>query len=240
MLLSCSLIYKHSFSPHSYFTWNNHNITYKNRYLFYKGWFDNYILLVQQLFNSSSTLLSYTEFLSSFEFPVTPEEFAVVMDAIPSGVIMLFRNTSYSVVELPSLDPSSTAVGKICFPPFKKNNRGIRSLFQKDITSIPTAVSFWNSRLGNLRWRSIWGLFNKFLLRNKIIEISFKIIHRYYPTNVYLTRFNSDIETNCSFCGLYPEDLFHLFWDCEYVHVQTFWVDVCQFMDQYINVDYTF
>jgi len=42
-----------------------------------------------QLFNDNSHLLNYKEFLSRFNIPITPKEFAIVFDAIPSGVRLL-------------------------------------------------------------------------------------------------------------------------------------------------------
>ena len=37
--------------------------------------------LVSQLFNGEGLLLSYREFLSKYDFPVTPKEFAMVFSA---------------------------------------------------------------------------------------------------------------------------------------------------------------
>ncbi len=39
-LLAWALLYKHNFSPHKYFIWNNSDILYKNKSLFYQCWFE--------------------------------------------------------------------------------------------------------------------------------------------------------------------------------------------------------
>lgn len=57
-LIAWSLIYKHKFSPHPYFIWNNQDILYKNKSLFLNGWFEKNILTVSQLFNSEGFLLN--------------------------------------------------------------------------------------------------------------------------------------------------------------------------------------
>lgn len=49
MIFSWSLIYKHNFSPHIYYIWNNKDILYNNKSLFSKNWFNNNI--VCQLFD---------------------------------------------------------------------------------------------------------------------------------------------------------------------------------------------
>ncbi len=48
---------------------------------------------MSQLFSGEGWLFSYREFLSKYNVPVTPKEFSIVFDAVPSGTIMLFRNT---------------------------------------------------------------------------------------------------------------------------------------------------
>ena len=45
-LLSWMLVYKHNFSPQKCLIWNNQNIRYKNKSLFFKKWFGQNILFV--------------------------------------------------------------------------------------------------------------------------------------------------------------------------------------------------
>ena len=70
-LLSWILIYKHNFSPHRYFIWNNKEILYNKKSLFCRPWFDRGILLVGQLLNKDGFLMSYSEFLQNFNFSDT-------------------------------------------------------------------------------------------------------------------------------------------------------------------------
>lgn len=126
MLLAWSLIYKHNFSPHKCFIWNNQYIRYKSKSLFFNVWFDNNIILVTQLLNENGNLLNYTEFLKKYGIPVAPKEFAIVMDAIPSGILTLSRGGEKPAC-VSSLDPTLTSVGHICFSiASKNNNRNIR------------------------------------------------------------------------------------------------------------------
>ncbi len=57
VLLAWALIYKHNFSPQRCFIWNNKNILFKNKSLYYDNWFSNGLVLVQQLFNDQGLLL---------------------------------------------------------------------------------------------------------------------------------------------------------------------------------------
>lgn len=94
LLLCWSLVYKHNFSPHKYYIWNNQDIYLKCKTLFLKKWLDNGILLVSQLFNEGQIMFTYNEFLSEYNIPVLPREFAIVFDAIPSGIKILLSSAT--------------------------------------------------------------------------------------------------------------------------------------------------
>ena len=58
-----------------------------------KHWVENDIILVKQLLNCHINLLIYSEFVSKLSFPVTPKEYAVLFDALHSGVLQLLQGT---------------------------------------------------------------------------------------------------------------------------------------------------
>lgn len=74
-------------------------------------------------------------------------------------------------------------------------------------------------------------------MTNKVKEITFKILHRCYPTNHYLTKFKKDLNSNCSFCDVHPETLLHLFWHYEFVKM--FWKDLIRFVIDHIDVEFS-
>jgi hypothetical protein len=89
---------------------------------------------VSQLVNAEGFLLTYKELL--FKVPVTTKYFAIVLDAIPSGVYLLFRSLSRPDPQsLPSINPVDSSVGKICFSFVPFNNRAIRTLFHQAVMS---------------------------------------------------------------------------------------------------------
>lgn len=168
---------------------NNKDILYRNKSLFFKNWFNNHILLVSQLFNAEGLLLNYEEFLSPYNIPVTPREFAINFDAILSGTLMLFRDvTRLHLLDLPLLNPVDSPIGKMCFSLLPQNNRSIRALFERDIVSIPYVTTYWNTFVNNICWKQVWLLPHKYLLVNKVKEVSFRMIHKYYPANHYLKK----------------------------------------------------
>ncbi len=233
MLLAWCLIYKHNFTPHRFFIWNNKYILYKNKSIFLQQWFDSNIVLLSQLFDQHGRLYNYAEFMQRYGIPVTPKDFSIVFDAVPSGVISLFKNPD-SHNNLPILlNVTETAIGKACFMSNNKNrNKIIRQLFQQNIISTPSALSYWSTFIGDINWEKVWLLPHKFLLTNKVKEISFKMLHRFYPTNHYIQRLKKDNDVNCKFCDSVDETLVHLFWSCPLT--RKLWSKLVRFVREHI------
>nr|XP_020463111.1 uncharacterized protein LOC109964271 [Monopterus albus] len=235
MLLSWTLAYKHNFSPHKCYIWNNQYITHKSKSLFLYNWFENNILLVKQLLNDQGVPLTFEELKNRFNFSPTLKEYSLTIGAIPSGLLMLFKNLDNDTDDSSFLlDPADTFIGKTCFTTIrKKNNRAIRAIFQQDVVSMPYIISYWNILVPDICWDKVWLLPFKYMISNKIREVSFKLIHRFYPSAHYLTRFNRSINTSCVFCNASEETTVHLFWDCPFCY--DLWQNVSVFITSKIH-----
>lgn len=237
-LLAWHLIYKHNFSPHRYFIWNNCDIIYKNKSLFFPNWVKNNLILVSQLINTDGYLYSYSEFLNKYNIPVTPREFAIVMDAIPYGAITLLRDSARSQISLSVAHPFDTTIGNICFLSNScSRNRKIRQLFQNEIVSLPYIVSYWNGQFVDIPWKKVWTLSSKYLITNKVKDVSYKLLHLFYPVKLYLKKMFPDIDTLCSFCGAEHESISHLFWECTYTSL--FWKNFCIFVHTFSSQSFS-
>ncbi len=131
------------------------------------------------------------EFLSTRNFLVTPQQFHLVFDAIPTGSLMLFRNVIRPAprpVFFPN--PADCPVGKMCFSLHPQNgNTAIRVLFHRDVVSIPYVMAYWNQFVNYTYWKKVWMLPHKYPIMNKIKEVSFRIIHKYYPSSHCMQKF---------------------------------------------------
>ncbi|CAI5682440.1 unnamed protein product [Oreochromis niloticus] len=103
--------------------------------------------------------------------------------------------------------------------------------------TIPHVVSYWNSIVSDIKWKGVWTIPNKYLVTNKVKEVSFKILHKFSPANHYMTKFKRDINVNCGFCGSHPETVQQLFWICSYA--TTFWKDFSRFIAGHLYKDFT-
>lgn len=110
-------------------------------------------------------------------------------------------------------------------------------LSKTESPTIPHVVSYWNSFVSDINWKRAWTIPNKYLVTNKVKEVSFKMLHKFYPANHYVTKFKRDINVNCGFCGSQPETVQHLFWICSYT--RTFWKDFSRFIAGHLYKDFT-
>lgn len=74
-------------------------------------------------------------------------------------------------------------------------------LLQKDIVSIPHVMFFWNHIVNYIDWRKVWMVAHKYLITNKVKEISFRIIHKSYPAHHDMVKFKS--------LTVFPETLYY-------------------------------
>ncbi len=203
--------------------------------MYFKSWVDNKILLVSQLTNDNSQLSTYEEFLSVYGFPVTPREYSIVFDAIPDGVrqLLLCATKGKSCIT-PDLTPDNIYIGNLCpLLSDRDTNQCIRNIIQRDIVSKPAAVFYWNNIYNDIDWENTWVLSKKFLITNKIREVTFKLLHRCYPVKTHLIKYKINIDTLCSFCCNEDETISHLFWDCTYSHI--FWIELKNLIDTKID-----
>ena len=144
------------------------------------------------------------------------------------AVLQLLTSSGTCDLIFPTAGFSSSQifVGEIDITKKRCSNKYIRNCMQT--ITLPLGQSFWNSIYGEINWQKAWTVGEKFCLNNKVKEVSFKILHKIYPTQTKLARFNIDIDLLCKFCGNEEETIHHLFYQCEFS--KTFWTDVQQYI----------
>ncbi len=196
-LISWSLIHDYNFSPHSYFIWNNKNIIYTNKSIFFTIGLIK-IYFVSQLLDDRGVLFTYEQFMQAFSFPVPPREYAIVFGAIPDCIIPLVKSGPKGCLNALLFVNTNLFVDQRLLNTM--SNKDIRSNINRSQISLPACVSFWNNIFSDIEWEEVWLLRQKIFLFNKVVEVSIKIIHNCYPVNYKLAKFNHSISPNCSCC----------------------------------------
>ena len=221
VLLSWLIIYKHNFSPHKCLIWNNKDIKYKNKTLYFDNWVKSNILLVSQLLNINGNLCSYAEFINKFNIPVSEKEMCIVIKAIPSGLLKLMQGCHSSDINVSA--NINLMINGVNIKEKKCSNKLLREMCQTYTT--PQAKHKWITEFGNINWKVTWNYNHRYCVTNKVREVSFKIMHLIYPCNqLLLKRFRVDIDEKCSFCENSTESVCHLFYDC--ICVRFFWLEI--------------
>lgn len=156
------------------------DITYRNKSLFYPYWFTHNILLVHQLFNSNGSLMTHQDFMLKYSIVIPISEFNIVISAIPARVIMLFKSTAGQNPTVLSIDPTKLEMSQICLSSTRSSNHHIRSLFQKEVVSVPYVVAYWNNFVNNLDWKKIWNryMINQIRFRFRVSLLSLQQVQR--------------------------------------------------------------
>lgn len=68
-------------------------------------------------------LYKYSDFLRKYQIPITVQEYEVVFDAIPSGIIMLLRGTDFPWLLTHTVNLSDTVMGAGFSAEHQSNNR---------------------------------------------------------------------------------------------------------------------
>ena len=106
--------------------------------LFFKNRVGGDVILVKHLQN----LLAYAEFLSKFNFLVTPKKYAV-FDALWSDVLQLLQGMI-----------ADTPISEVVDATEKKCSSKLTRIFLQKVI-LPSGRFFWSSLFGDLNWNKI-------------------------------------------------------------------------------------
>ncbi len=77
----------------------------------------------------------------------------------------------------------------------------------------------------NIPWKKVCTLSSKYLITNKVKEVSYKLLHLFYHVKLYMKKMFPDIDSLCSFCEAEDESMSHL-----YPYTNLFWKDFLIFV----------
>ncbi len=135
------------------------------------------------MIDDNAQLYSSSELSRKFDFGASLKEYNIAFNAIPSGVKTLLKGKqTFNPVSIYRPNNSISVEG-ILIVEDKFNNRFVRNHINRK--SIPASSFKWMA-LYNVNYNVAWSLPHKYLLINKIKEVTFKILHRCYPCNSVL------------------------------------------------------
>lgn len=149
------LVFKYIFSTENYNVWNNKDILLKQKSRVIEPWFDNTIVQVSPLFNKDGLIVLkvWLQWFACWE------------------------------LKIHLLSWPDTSVSRVCLTySLGQNNIVIRLLFKRDISTVPTGISYWSKYVEKMDWTKVWLLPNRNLLPQKFKAVSFKWSHAVFPS----------------------------------------------------------
>jgi len=153
-----------------------------------------------------------------------------IKDAIPARWRNQLRNRKLMIIS-PSEETVffKTKSGQI---PIKilKSKQVYWCLNTKTIV-IPTCKQKWHDKYGfhftDTQWKRIFILARSLTSNTKLIEFQFKIIHRVYASNSYVSHFDNTVNRLCTVCNV-SNNIIHQFAECN--SLKTFWDQFIEWM----------
>lgn len=209
--------------------WYNCKIKIKNKCLFYRDFVDHGILRFGDLLSENGSILSYPEIKAKYHVNCTFIKYYGLLKAIP-------KSWKRSICDKTN-DNTNSLVDTLCNNPEKPS----RLVYQTIIDSVaqePTkCYEKWHRLLGvaDLNWSLINQNIFKTTKDPRLQYFQYKFIHFLMPTNVFLVKIGQKESALCSFCKEHPENMLHLFWDCE--KVGRFWNELSSWLNEKLVLD---
>ena len=122
---------------------------------------------------------------------------------------------------------------------YKVNSSDIYWYNIKKFKISATCIKSWNDRINididETMWKAIFTLPHKCVNDFKIKDIQIKIIHRFYPCQSLVSKWDKDTSNICNLCNNGIADIIHTFYECECL--QQFWYNIENWLSS-LNLNY--
>ena len=209
--------------------WYNTKITIDKKPVVYKNYINKGIVLVKDLLDDQSNLMSHEEFRQKYNMKTNFLEYNSLLRAVK---IYIKKSNVYET-QIDIQKPSLPENAKLLLSNVK-GSKIFYNLINKTI-SIPVAQSKYQNIVMNTQdWKKYYTLPFKCSKSTDIQWFQFRILHRIIGTNYFLYKIKYTNTDRCTFCKIEPETLEHLFYDCQIV--REFWNSIGQWIHAALGI----
>ena len=181
--------------------WNNKNVLYKKKCLFFKDWIDANICYIGDLI-SNGGFIPLEEIVK--KMPYKPSRIfeynairtglqarsaAPLLATYQENILLEYHVTTYA------------------------SPRSIRLLLVSKEVIQPTAVQFWNRKYGIVLSKHNWSIAFKSTKEERLRLLHWKILHNIFPSNILLSKMGIKNSIKCDFCNE-NDYIEHFFFKC--------------------------
>ena len=197
---------KHTFTDiKTQYLWNNENIKYQGKILYFKEWSKKGITYVNDmLFNNTILLFQQVENLLG-PSPALYLQYLVVHAAVSSFLKLNQHNVFDEFVE------NST----VLFNDEKYTKaKQFRLYMTESVFNTPCCERFWQNKFEVSLDLNYWNLPKHTTTESRLIELQWKIFHNIYPTNILLFKMGIATSNKCPYCPNDVDFIEHFFFYC--------------------------
>ena len=205
--------------------WNNKYIKVNNKSLFNKKLYNQGMIFINDILDNTGKLLTYARLIIKYGKLITEYDYMCLKDSIPrEWRNMLAQN--YRVGINPVEETVFLALtNSIPKPVTLIKSKQIYWILNTNVITTPNCKHSWFDKYlvdyTENQWRKIFTLARNLTHDTKLIEFQFKIIHRVYATDSYVSNFDNSVSKICLQCDC-VNNIAHFFVNCK--RVNQFWV----------------
>jgi hypothetical protein len=203
----------------------NRHVTIGGNYigLRWLSWYRKGIFLIHDILDKNGDFLSVQELKMKYNLKTDVLTYNSLKDAIPIQWRRLLRNR---VVERGAISQDECiclCLNNITKPVTLLTNNDAYKLLQSQNHILPKCQARWVAQFPdyNFQWADIYKLPFESVRCTKIQALQFKIVHRIYPCNYWVAKWEPNTLETCAECHN-VDDLVHYFYQCE--SVNRFWL----------------
>ena len=224
-----------------YFIFNRF-ISINNNYVFKHRLIENNILSIHNLLTDNGTFISYDIFCEKYGKQMTQFEYMSLIDAIPNDWKKTLKSQTVRLTTCNVNEPPYCKLGlKECNVHIVTSSEIYWYTMHKE-KKTPTCINSWKERINvtenELYWKAVFTLPLRCLNDFKVKELQIKIIHRFYPCQSLVAKWDKSITDLCILCNEEQANIIHTFYEC--VCITDFWCKVKVWITNNMEPGYNF
>lgn len=220
--------------------WNNRFIMIGNKRLYNKKLYKNGLIFINDIINEQGKFITHQQLVNKFGQFITQYDYLCLKDAIPYQWRCTLTQKTLMEIE-PNAETVYFKLNKLLKPASLLKSKDIYWMINTQTTTTPTCYQSWFEKyfieFSQFNWRRIFTLTKSITLNTKLIEFQYKIIHRVYASDSYVSNFDNSVSKICRLC-LCDNNIPHLFVDC--IRVRQFWIDLKEWLATIVTVNVDF
>jgi hypothetical protein len=210
-------------TPAQEIIWNNENIKYNGKTLFFKHWIRNGYIRILSLFNDDETMASMKDFNVKI---VKPGGIMFDYNKLLTSLPKCWKTNLTKVNDECTNGINIFENGNLNFYTLKQcTSKIVKHKLTSNISVNPICQIFWEKKFPDysFKWKNIWKHIPQNVKETRLITLNWKILCNIYPTNILLVEMGKADNKTCKVCN---EDdyLEHFFFHCK--QIRQLWLEV--------------